>query len=73
MALNIYMENTTPPQITINDLITLKDLIDVACSRGSFKAEEMTTVGSVYDKLTVFLNTVIASAQSEAEQKGEAE
>lgn len=67
------MENTTPPQITINDLITLKDLIDVACSRGSFRAEEMTSVGSVYDKLTGFLNTVIASAQNEADQKGEAE
>ena len=67
------MENTTPPQITISDLVTIKDLIDVACSRGAFRANEMTSVGEVYDRLTGFLNTVIASAQAEADQTGEAE
>ncbi len=72
-ALNIYMENTTPTQITISDLVTIKDLIDVACSRGAFRANEMTSVGEVYDRLTGFLNTVIASAQAEADQTGEAE
>ncbi len=74
MSLNIYMDNnTTPPQITIQDLIMIKDLIDVACARGAFKADEMSSVGQVYDKLTGFLNTVIASAQADADQKGEAE
>ena len=72
-TLNIYMENTATPQITINDLVTIKDLIDVACSRGAFRANEMTSVGEVYDRLTGFLNTVIASAQAEADQTGEAE
>ena len=67
------MENNTTPSITLDDLITLKNLIDVSCSRGAFKADEMSSVGEVYDKLTGFLNSVIASAQAEAEQKGEAE
>jgi hypothetical protein len=67
------MDNTiTPPQITISDLITIKDLINLACTRGAFRGDEMTSVGEVYDKLTGFLNTVIAAAQSEADQKGEA-
>ena len=66
-------QNTTPPQITINDLISIKDIVDVACSRGAFKADEMSSVGQVYDKLTGFLNSVIASAQAEADQKGETE
>jgi hypothetical protein len=66
-------DNTTPPQITIQDLIMIKDLIDVSCSRGAFKADEMSSVGQVYDKLTGFLNTVIATAQAQADQKGEAE
>ncbi len=66
-------QNTTPPQITINDLISIKDIVDVACSRGAFKADEMSSVGQVYDKLTGFLNTVIASAQADADQKGETE
>jgi len=49
----------------------IKDLIDVACSRGAFKAEEMSSIGQTYDKLTGFLNSVIASAQAEADQQGE--
>ena len=74
MSLNIYMDNTiTPPQITINDLAILKELVDLACSRGAFRANEMTSVGEIYDKLTGFLNTVIASAQSDAQSQGEIE
>jgi len=66
------MDNTNT-QITISDLATIKELIDLACTRGAFRGEEMTTVGEVYDKLTGFLNTVIAAAQAEANQQGEAE
>ena len=66
------MDNTNT-QITISDLATIKELIDLACTRGAFRGEEMTTVGEVYDKLTGFLNTVIAAAQTEANQQGEAE
>lgn len=73
LPLNIYMDNNTTPAITIDDLITIKNLIDVACSRGAFQANEMTSVGEVYDKLTGFLNTVIASAQAQANQNGDEE
>ena len=65
------MDNTTNTQITISDLATIKELIDLACTRGAFRGEEMTSVGEVYDKLTGFLNTVIAAAQAEATQQGE--
>jgi hypothetical protein len=67
------MDNTTNTQITISDLATIKELIDLACTRGAFRGEEMTSVGEVYDKLTGFLNTVIAAAQAEANQQGEAQ
>jgi len=66
------MDNTNT-QITISDLAAIKELIDLACTRGAFRGDEMTTVGEVYDKLTGFLNTVIAAAQAEANQQGEAE
>jgi len=72
LSLNIYMDNTTNTQITISDLATIKELIDLACTRGAFRGEEMTSVGEIYDKLTVFLNTVIAAAQAEANHQGEA-
>ena len=66
------MDNTHT-QITISDLATIKELINLACTRGAFRGEEMTSVGEVYDKLTGFLDTVIAAAQAEATQQGEAQ
>ena len=70
--LNIYMENQSP-SLTIQDLASIKDIIDVACSRGAFRAQEMTTVGAVFDKLETFLQSVVAQAQANAEaaQQGE--
>jgi len=59
------MENTIPQSLSITDLAAVKNIIDVAASRGAFKAAEMKTVGEVYDKLTVFLNTVIQQAEAE--------
>lgn len=66
--------STNPPQLSITDLAVIKDLIDVAATRGAFKASEMKTVGEIYDKLTVFLDTVIQQAEAEAKaaQQGEA-
>jgi hypothetical protein len=63
--------NTSQPQITITDLVTIKDLIDLSCTRGAFRAAEMTSVGEVYDKLNSFLSSVLASAQPEADTTGD--
>jgi len=66
------MENTTQPtQITIADLDTLKNIVDLASSRGAFRGAELTQVGAIYDKLTAFLNGIIAQAQ--AQQEAEAQ
>jgi hypothetical protein len=67
------MEND-PTQLSITDLAVLKNAIETACSRGAFKAAEMKTVGEVYDKLSMFLDTVIKQAEAEmqAGQQGDA-
>jgi len=57
-------------QLSITDLAVLKNVIDIACTRGAFKAAEMKVVGEVYDKLSVFLETVIKQAE-QATQQGE--
>jgi hypothetical protein len=59
------MENN----ITIADLNLLKNIIDLAATRGAFRAAEMTEIGEVYNKLSEFLNAVVeqAKAQQEAE------
>jgi hypothetical protein len=63
------MDDQQTPQITINDLAVVKNLISVACERGAFRANEMTTVGEIYDKLTGFLEHIVAAAESA--QQGE--
>jgi hypothetical protein len=48
------------PELTVNDLSALKQIIDVASQRGAFKPNEMVSVGSIYNKLESFLNAVQA-------------
>ena len=62
------MDNT---QITIADLDTIKNIIDLASTRGAFRAAEMKQVGEVYDKLTAFLAAVVAQAQAQEPQDQE--
>ena len=57
------------PDLTVQDLQALKAIIDVASQRGSFKPNEMMTVGQVYNKLEAFLNAV--AAQQGAQEQGE--
>jgi uncharacterized protein YggE len=64
------MENTT--QITISDLDTIKNIIDLACTRGAFRGAEVSQVGAVFDKLTQFLEAVIAQAQAQEATNAEA-
>ena len=59
------MENA---QLTIADLASLHSLIDAACTRGAFKAPEMSRVGEIYDKLSQFLDAATQQAQAQAEQ-----
>ena len=53
-------------QITISDLDALKNLINVACGRGAFRADEMTQIGTLYDKLETFLTVTVAQAEAQA-------
>lgn len=46
------------PQITITDLQNILQVIDVAATRGAFRGNELTSVGSVRDKLAAFLEAV---------------
>lgn len=63
-------EQAPAPDLTVQDLTAMKSIIDVASTRGAFKPNEMTTVGTVYSKLEAFLNAVQAQqeAQTEAQE-----
>lgn len=67
------MENNTT--ITISDLHLIKNIIDLASTRGAFRAGEMKQIGEVFDKLTQFLDAIVeqAKAQDEKEKAGDSE
>jgi hypothetical protein len=54
-ALNIGMDSN----ITVTDLIAIRDVINLAAERGAFKAEEMLNVGTLYNKLNSFVEAVV--------------
>ena len=65
MSVNINMENSTTPNtqseiasISVQDLMAFKSVIEVACQRGTFRAEEMKNVGLLYEKLDAFLKSI---------------
>lgn len=57
------MDNET--QLSITDLAVIKKSIELACSRGAFQAAEMQAIGSVYDRLSIFLDLVVRQAEAE--------
>jgi len=62
------MEDTTQPvTITIQDLDVLKNIVDLASARGAFRGAELAEVGAVYNKLTQFLEAIVAQAKAQAD------
>ena len=52
--------------LSIADLKNLGTIIDVASTRGAFRANEMATVGAMYNKLQAFLARVAPEPKPEA-------
>lgn len=48
------MENS---QLTLNDIVSVKNLIEAACTRGTFKAHEMRGIGELYEKIAGFIES----------------
>ena len=58
--------------LTIADLKNIATIIDVASTRGAFRANEMATVGLVYNKLQSFLAKVAPEPKTEENKTAEA-
>ena len=52
--------------LSIGDLRNLATIMDVASTRGAFRANEMATVGLLYNKLNQFLTKVAPQGQTES-------
>ena len=69
---NLEGDSDAPESIGLQDLQLLAQIVDLASQRGAFRGNELTQVGSVFDKLTVFLQYV-ADKQAEAAEGEEAD
>ena len=54
--------------LTIADLQTISNIIDIAMTRGAFRANEAKTVGESYEKINSFLQSVQQQAQDQQAQ-----
>lgn len=66
-------QQSQPIVITLADLDLLRQILDLAASRGAFKGAELSEVGAVYNKLNEFLNLAASQIQAEQEQANSAQ
>ena len=60
-----------PESIGLNELAVLAQIVDLATQRGAFRANELTQVGQVYDKLNNFLSYIKEQQEAQAEAEGD--
>jgi hypothetical protein len=60
------MENIT---LTINDLATVRNVIDLASTRGAFRGGELAEVGEIYNRLNQFIEASIAASEAQQDNQ----
>jgi hypothetical protein len=60
---------TAQPEFSIVDLQNLRAIVDLACKRGTFNGTEMSSVGSVFDRLNAFLNAVAPQQPAKTDEE----
>lgn len=53
--------------LSLNDLVNIKQIIEVVSQRGAIRANEMTVVGATYEKLVTFLQAVMPAPEATEE------
>jgi len=64
-------QESAPGGLTIQDLRVLKDAIDIASKRGGFQANEFTTVGNTFNRLSMFLAQLDAKNEENSNETAE--
>ena len=60
-------EQPQAPSVSVNDLVNVYNIIDLASKRGAFQANELSSVGAVANKVKEFVDHVQASQKAAAE------
>lgn len=54
----------------VDDINLIRQVIEIASTRGAFQAGELKSVGEVYEKVTTFLNEVQANTEQSKDKEG---
>jgi len=65
-------EGEVPASLTVQDLANIRRIIDLATTRGAFRANEFTVVGATYTKLDNFIKAITPTKQQEEESTDDA-
>ena len=60
-------EQPQAPSVSVNDLVNVYNIIDLASKRGAFQANELASVGAVANKVKEFVDHVQAAQKAAAE------
>lgn len=70
---DVGLQNDAPqapqPELNIVDLQNIRAIIDTASRRGAFSAQEMSSIGGVFDRLNAFINAVTPPPQEPEAQE----
>tara|TARA_Y100000589_G_scaffold326940_1_gene367776 strand:- start:3072 stop:3335 length:264 start_codon:yes stop_codon:yes gene_type:complete len=61
--------NSMENSITLNDLVLLRNIVNVASKRGAFSAEEFSDIGAVYNKIDKFLKLNLKKMEDSEEKE----
>lgn len=67
---NTNKENTVNG-ITLNDLVKIRNIINIASRRGAFSADEFKDIGEVYTRLDEFLKEQIGNIDEKVVKEDE--
>ena len=66
-------ENSLDNSISLNDLVLLRNIVNVASKRGAFSAEEFSDIGAVYNKIDTFLKMNLKKTEDIDEENSSSE
>ena len=61
-------EPVQPASITIQDIGFLLQIVETCSQRGAFRAEELSSIGAIYDKVRQFLAANIPQPETTPEE-----
>ena len=62
-------QQTEEPNVSIGDIMVLKQVVEVATARGALRANELTQVGLVYDRVSAWIDSVVPPAEVESQEE----